>query len=94
MATPNAPLTQDVVRRMLEDWRTTFRTYSLWDMLAQTQDDLGAPTVHYHRGRYFYVTPSHFFFAHHEPSPSDCTWIVPGTYGRKERPDYEFYART
>lgn len=75
------PITEDEARKMLADWRNTpagaHRSW-LWDMIQRAQE----PTPHivnYRAGRVYYHAPHHFPLLPRDRSPSDCTWIVPGT---------------
>lgn len=82
MATPRTWAEIQAFGRALRDAKpgqVVFYNEENWFLktLSAVQDEVGHATVNYHRGRYFYITPSHFFHAHHEPSPSDCTWMVP-----------------
>ena len=84
MALPQKPLTEDAAREMVEAWRKSLYgapIVSLWDLISE-------PTphkVHYESGKVLYVKPANFFFGLpcRTKSPSDCTWIVPGTLERK-----------
>lgn len=80
MALRNRPMTEDEARKMLADWRVGYpKLVSLWSMVKEPTPH----TVNYRTGRMYYHAPHHFPILPKQRSPSDCTWIVPGTLERK-----------
>lgn len=80
MSTPHDKAT--VERLMGPGWRAgiinmPYHRESLYDQLL---DQTPWPhLVVYHQGRITYVPPNRFLLQAAPRSPSDCTWMVPGT---------------
>lgn len=80
MALRIAPLTEEEARKALEDWRLGYpKLQTYWTLLQEALEDPTPHVVHYRAGRYWYHRPENFQLLPRQRSPSDCTWIVPGT---------------
>lgn len=87
MALLNRSLTENEARDFISDWRK-YRGHhitGLWNMLEKFRNEPTPHIVRYaaHCG-ITYTPPTEFYWnAERRNSPSDCTWIVPGTLERK-----------
>lgn len=84
MALINRPLTEDEARKMLGDWRKSSQGQPIASFYTKYQKAMEEPTPHivtYAEGRFYYTPPNEVLFglSSYVGSPSNCTWIVPGT---------------
>lgn len=77
------------LERLWPDWREKMASLiqmpyhynSLYDALLR--EGPWPHLVYYRAGKVHYVPPDRFRLDTEAPSPSDCTWIVPGTTGER-----------
>lgn len=87
MALLNRPLTEAEARDMLATYYQQIgrAPRTLWDQLVTLCNEPTPHFVHYsvHSG-VTYIPPTSYYWSKAPASPSDCTWIVPGTHIRKD----------
>jgi hypothetical protein len=86
MALLSRPLTEAEARKMIADWRQDWpKIPTFYDMLVEAINNPTPHVVRYYATDWLteYTPPKEFYWGVRTSTPSDCTWIVPGTLERK-----------